>query len=121
MTAGEHASTTVTEIDLIEVDETVDHTERKRRRARSYVVEVRTPAGFEARFRVHPGELVETLATHAEQFFVNKGELAPGNYRLELLRDGTTVPLTPSATLHDAGVTAGAVCALVVADPQVDG
>ncbi|SCL36364.1 hypothetical protein GA0070624_5533 [Micromonospora rhizosphaerae] len=121
MTAGEHTSTTVTEIDLIEVDETVGHDERERRRARSYTVEVRTPAGFEALFRVHPDELVEKLATQAERHFVNKGELAPGNYRLELLKDGTTVPLTPSATLRDSGVTAGAVCALVVADPQVDG
>lgn len=121
MTGGEHTSTTVTEIDLIVVDETVDLDERERRRARSYTVEVRTPAGFEALFRVHPDELVEKLAKHAERYFVNKGELAPGNYRLELLKDGTAVPLTPSATLRDSGVTAGAVCALVVADPQVDG
>jgi hypothetical protein len=28
---------------------------------------VRTPAGFEARFRVHPDERVETLARHAER------------------------------------------------------
>ena len=75
VTAGEHISRTVTEIDLIEVDETVDHDERERRRARSYTVEVRTLAGFEALFRVHPDELVEKLAQHAEQYFVNRGEL----------------------------------------------
>jgi hypothetical protein len=45
MTAGDHTSMTGTEIDLIEVDATVDQDERERRRARSYTVEVRTCGG----------------------------------------------------------------------------
>jgi len=81
----------LTEIDLSEVDQTVGHDERRR----SYTVEVRTPAGFESLFRVHADQQVEKLATKAERHFVNQGELAPGNYRLELLKDGTAVPLTP--------------------------
>jgi len=107
----------LTEIDLSEVDQTVGHDERRR----SYTVEVRTPAGFESLFRVHADQQVEKLATKAERHFVNQGELAPGNYRLELVKDGTAVLLTPAATLGDSGVRAGAVCPLVVADPQVDG
>jgi hypothetical protein len=79
---------------------------------------VRTPAGFEARFRVHPQEKVEKLARQAERHFVRRGELAEGTYQLE---GGTSVPLVPSATLKEAGVVAGMVCVLVVADPQVDG
>ncbi|WP_328442725.1 hypothetical protein [Amycolatopsis sp. NBC_00438] len=108
------------DVDLIEIDE-ITVNEREERRKKAYVVEVRTPAGFEARFRVHPQEKVERLARQAERHFVRRGELAAGNYRLEKLEGGTSVPLVPSATLKEAGVVAGTVCVLVVADPQVDG
>ncbi|WP_329064614.1 hypothetical protein [Amycolatopsis sp. NBC_01480] len=84
---------TEVDVDLIEIDE-VTVSEREDRRKKAYIVEVRTPAGFEARFRVHPQEKLE---------------------------GGTSVPLVPSATLKEAGVVAGTVCVLVVADPQVDG
>jgi hypothetical protein len=50
---------------------------------------------------------VETLARQAERYFVRRSELAEGNYRLEKLADGTTVPLVPSATLREAGVVEG--------------
>ena len=70
---------------------------------------------------MHPTERVETLARHAERYFVRRGELAAGNYRLERVAGGTTVPLVASATLQESGVVAGTVCVLVVADPQVDG
>lgn len=118
---GAEEQTTVVDVDLVELDEGVDQDERERRRNKAYTVVVRTPAGFEARFRVHPSERVETLARQAERFFVRRGELAEGNYRLEKLADGTTVPLVPSATLRESGVVKGTVCVLVVADPQVDG
>lgn len=118
---GAEEQTTVVDVDLVELDEGIDQAERERRRNKAYTVMVRTPAGFEARFRVHPNERVETLARQAERFFVRRGELAEGNYRLEKLDDGTTVPLVPSATLREAGVVKGTVCVLVVADPQVDG
>lgn len=91
MSAREHTSTTVAEIDMIDIDETVDHDERERRRARSCTVEIRTPAGFEAAVRVHPDELVEKLAKHAEQYFVNRGELAATICRSPTIR-------TPSKT-----------------------
>ncbi|PWK84596.1 hypothetical protein C8D88_108211 [Lentzea atacamensis] len=120
-TMGAEEQTTVVDVDLVELDEGVDQDERERRRNKAYTVVVRTPAGFEARFRVHPNERVETLARQAERFFIRRGELAEGNYRLEKLADGTTVPLVPSATLRESGVVKGTVCVLVVADPQVDG
>jgi hypothetical protein len=59
---------------------------------------------------------VETLARQAERYFVRRSELAEGNYRLEKLADGTTVPLVPSATLRESGVVKGTVCVLVVVD-----
>jgi hypothetical protein len=121
MNTAEKGLSTSVDVDLVEIDDDVNHDERERRRKRAYRVEVRTPAGFHAGFRVHSGERVERLARHAERHFVARGELASGNYRLELLGDGTTIPLTPSATLEESGVVAGSVCVLVVADPQVDG
>nr|BFE63685.1 hypothetical protein GCM10020063_082110 [Dactylosporangium thailandense] len=121
MSTTETTSSSSVDVDLVEVDEEISHDERERRRKRAYRVEVRTPAGFTAGFRVHSGERVETLARHAERHFVARGELAPGNYRLELLSGGTTVPLTASATLEESGIVAGSVCVLVIADPQVDG
>jgi hypothetical protein len=111
---------TEVDVDLIEIDE-VAANEREERRKKAYAVEVRTPAGFEARFRVHPQEKVEKLAREAEHHFLHRGELAAGNYQLKKLEGSTSVPLIPSATLKEAGVVAGTVCVLVVADPQVDG
>jgi hypothetical protein len=111
---------TEVDVDLLEIDE-VAASEREERRKKAYVVEVRTPAGFEARFRVHLQEKVEKLARQAERHFARRGEPAEGNYRMEKLAGGASVPLVPSATLKEAGVVAGSVCVLVVADPQVDG
>ncbi|WIV52999.1 hypothetical protein [Amycolatopsis nalaikhensis] len=107
------------DVDLVKSDE-IAMSERAERRKKAYVVEVRTRAGFEARFRVHQ-EKVEKLARQAERQFIRRGELAEGDCRLEKLAGGTSVPLVPSATLKEAGVVAGTVCVLVVADPQVDG
>lgn len=118
---GAEEQTTVVDVDLVELDEGVDKEERERPRNKAYTVVVRTPAGFEARFRVHPNERVETLARQAERYFVRRGELAEGNYRLEKLADGTTVPLVASATLGESDVIDGTVCVLAVVDPQVDG
>jgi hypothetical protein len=57
---------------------------------------------------------VDTLTRQAERYFVRRGELAEGNYRLEKLADGTTVPLLPSATLRKAGVVKGTAGAVVL-------
>jgi hypothetical protein len=119
MSAG--SETEVVEIDLVEIDITVEPEERDRRRRKAYTVIVKAPAGFEARFRVHPQERVETLARHAITHFTSRSELAAGDYVLEKIEAGTTVPLTPSASLADSGVGPDTVCALVVAGPQVDG
>jgi hypothetical protein len=115
------AGSEVEEIDLVEIDVTVDVEERQRRRQQSYAVTVKTPAGFEARFRVDPQEKVETLDRQAIRYFTSRSELAAGDYVLEKVEANTTVPLTPSASLKDSGVGPDAVCALVVAGPQVDG
>ncbi len=119
MSAGNE--TEVVEIDLVEIDVTVGPAEQDRRRRSAYAVVVKAPAGFEARFRVHPQERVETLTRHAIRHFTSRGELAAGEYVLEKIEAGTTVPLTPSASLADSGIGPDAVCALVVAGPQVDG
>ena len=121
MSAEDRITAVEVEVDLVDLDQNTDREERDRRHAGAYTVEVRTPAGFTARFRVHPAERVEILAQHAERHFIRRGELASGNYRLERLAHGEAIPLVASATLRDSGVVAGTVCVLVVADPQVDG
>jgi hypothetical protein len=119
VTAADEAEFIV--VDLIELDVTIDIEERSRRRRHSYLVTVKTPAGFAARFRVHPHERVETLTRHAIKHFMDRGELGAGEYILEKVEGAATVPLTSSATLVDSGVGPDAVCVLVVASPQVDG
>jgi hypothetical protein len=119
VTAAEE--TEIIEIDLIEIDVTIDIDERARRRRHAYSVTIKAPAGFAARFRVHPHEHVETLTRHAIRHFTARGELREGAYDLEKVEGASTVPLTSSATLQDSGVGRDAVCVLVVAGPQVDG
>ena len=119
MTAAEDAE--LIEIDLIEIDVTIDIEERTRRHRHAYSVTVKAPAGFAARFRVHPREHVESLTRHAIRHFTARGELGEGDYDLEKVEGASTVPLTSSATLHDSGVGPDAVCVLVVSGPQVDG
>jgi hypothetical protein len=111
----------VDEIDLVEIDITLDIEERGRRNRTAYRVVVKAPAGFVARFRVHPQERVETLMRHAIKHFTNRGQLGAGDYVLEKVEGTETTALTASATLKDSGVGPGSVCALVVAGPQVDG
>ncbi len=87
----------------------------------SFIVTVRTPAGFAEEFRVTEATRVETLTRKAVAYFISHNELADGNYRLVLLTEGTSADLTASARLGESGVEAGAVLALVTTDPQVDG
>lgn len=109
------------DVDLIEIDIEIDTEERHRRRRVSYIVTVRSPAGFESHFRVYGRERVATLARVAITHFESRGQLQRGDYALEKIAGGTTEPLTPTATLEDSGVGPRAVCALVVAGAQVDG
>lgn len=87
----------------------------------SFVVTVKTPAGFGKTFRVTDHTKVETLTRKAVAQFDADGQLTSGNYRLVLMRGGTPTNLVPSSRLGDAGVVAGDQLALVTADPQVDG
>lgn len=87
----------------------------------SYTVTVKTPAGFSDPFHVTGAMKVETLTREAVNKFSSAGQLATGNYRLVLLRDGAATPLVASSSLGDDGVVAGDELALVTADPQKDG
>lgn len=87
----------------------------------SYTVTVKTPAGFADPFHVTDAIKVETLTREAVNKFSSAGQLAPGNYRLVLLRGGVATALVASARLGDVGVVAGDELALVTADPQKDG
>lgn len=87
----------------------------------SYVVSVRTPAGFTSEFRVTDKTRVETLTKRAVAYFTSHAQLTHGNYRLVLVRNGSSTDLTPSARLGESGVVAADVLSLVSADPQVDG
>jgi hypothetical protein len=87
----------------------------------SFVVTVKTPAGFSKTFRVTDATRVATLTRKAVGQFIAAGELGEGNYRLVLVRSGGTTDLVASARIGDADVHAGDELALVTTDPQVDG
>jgi hypothetical protein len=87
----------------------------------AFVVTVRTPAGFEHRFRVGESLRVEVVTRRAVDYFVVHGELADGRYHLALLRHGELTDLVASSRLGDYGVRKGDVLVLIVGDPQVDG
>lgn len=106
------------EVDLVDAAEPGGHGDGEHG---SYVVTVRTPAGFSGEFRVTDAIRVETLTQRAVAQFKAHGQLGDGNYRLVLGRDGTSTDLVASARLGESGVVAGDVLALVVVDPQVDG
>ena len=64
---------------------------------------------------------VDHVRRKAIQHFVDLNMMADGDYALALVRDNTAEALIDSSSLEDAGVTAGAVLALMVRGPQVDG
>ena len=84
-------------------------------------VTVRTPAGASSAFGVEPDDVAGSLAERAVLWFVGRGQLEPGGFRLGLLRGTAIVDLAPRAALVDAGVTEGDVLHLLRDEPQVDG
>lgn len=107
---------------VIEVFEVGDHDSHRRPHPASFVVTVRTVAGFRHRFRVRPDTRVATVMARAVDFFADRGELARGNYMLvEDTADASVRDLVDSATLQDSGVRANAQLALMSTDPMVDG
>lgn len=64
---------------------------------------------------------VDHVRRKAIDHFVDLKVMQPGDYGLALVRDNTAGTLIDSETLEDAGVTDGAILALMVRGPQVDG
>ena len=64
---------------------------------------------------------VDHVRRKAIDHFVDLKAMQPGDYALALVRDNSADPLIDSLSLEDAGVTDGAVLALMVRGPQVDG
>jgi hypothetical protein len=64
---------------------------------------------------------VDHVRRKAIDHFVDLNVMQSGDYALALVRDNTTDTLIDSETLEDTGVMDGAVLALMVRGPQVDG
>jgi len=84
-------------------------------------VPVRTPAGVTHRFRLHLDELVAEVIFVAIRYFVERNELAAGDYGLAVIRDGQAESMTDTNRLEDHGITDADVLQLVPEAPQVDG
>lgn len=85
-----------------------------------FKITVRTLAGHSDQATVKPSTLVSTVTNDEVKHFVNKGELAAGDYSLTLPR-ATDAELDPTATLGGVGVVEGDVLVLVNRKPQSDG
>lgn len=64
---------------------------------------------------------VDHVRRKAIDHFVDLKVMQPGDYALALVQDNTADPLIDSSTLEDGRVTDGAILALMVRGPQVDG
>lgn len=107
-------------VEVIEVFETDGPAHRDPRNG--FEVTVRTVAGFHHRFRVQSDVRVATLIGRAVDYFADRSELQPGNYRLiENTATGQTRDLVGSATLGDSAVGQDAHLILMSTDPKVDG
>lgn len=84
-------------------------------------VTVRTPAGFNARFKANLHQKVHVLLEEAVRAFVGTQQLQPGNYRLVDISGASARPLTDTARLGESGVRQDSVLSLQTTDPQVDG
>ena len=104
-------------IEVFETDGPGQHDHRTK-----FEVTVRTVAGFHHRFRVRPDVRVATLIGRSVDYFADRNELQPGNYRLiENTSGGQTRDLVGSATLGDSAVGEDAHLTLMSTDPKVDG
>lgn len=64
---------------------------------------------------------VDHVKKTAVRHFVDTGQMTDGDYVLALVQGGTLTDLADADKLDEAGVTAGAVLALVPRGAQVDG
>lgn len=84
-------------------------------------VNVRTPAGITHEFRLADEEFVASAMAEAVEYFVDKRELAPGDYGLAVVKDGQIEPLLDTARVGDYHLAPRAELHLVNEAPQVDG
>jgi hypothetical protein len=64
---------------------------------------------------------VDVVRKAGLRHFVDAGVMTAGDYLLALVSDGHATELADSSSLEDAGVEEGAILALLVRGPQVDG
>jgi hypothetical protein len=91
------------------------------RRHEAVDVTVRSPAGHSHEFRFRLDEFGAEAAATAIAYFVERKEIEPGDYVLELLRDGVKTPISDTARLRDYDLHNGDELHLITAKPQVDG
>lgn len=84
-------------------------------------VTVSTPAGITHPLVFKKSELVAEATAAAIKYFVDQNELAPDDYGLALVRNGTAEDLTDTARLEDYAIVSGDKLHLIVERPQVDG
>jgi hypothetical protein len=82
---------------------------------------VRTPAGASHRFPLHLEELVARVVSVTIAYFVDRNELASGDYGLAVIRDGQAEPMADTSRLAEYHITDQDVLVLVPEAPQVDG
>ena len=82
---------------------------------------VRSPAGTPHPFSFGLDELGAQAAATAIAYFVGKHEIEPGDYALELVRDGVATPIADTARLSDYDLHNGDELRLIPEQPQVDG
>lgn len=82
---------------------------------------VRTPAGATHRFRLRLDELVAEVVSVVIRYFVERNELAAGDYALAVIRGGQAEPMNDTSRLEEYGITDADVLQLVPEAPQVDG
>jgi hypothetical protein len=84
-------------------------------------VTVRTPAGASHSFTFKLDELVTQAVFQSIRYFVERSELAPGDYGLALVREGRAEDLTDTSRLDDYRIVNGDFLHLIPEAPQVDG
>jgi len=84
-------------------------------------VTVRTPAGASHGFDFDRHELGVAAVATAVEHFVKGHELAPDDYGLAIVRDGTATDILDTNELCAYDIVDGDVLHLVVEKPQVDG
>jgi hypothetical protein len=84
-------------------------------------VTVRTPAGASHPFRFNLHELVAEVVGTVIEFFIERNELAPGDYGLAVVRGGQAEPMSDTSRLAEYHITDEDVLVLIPEAPQVDG